>query len=61
MMRIIRSAAVLLSSIEDERIWSTTPTSKFFCYGTSAFYFCDGDAMKHLQPVLAIMAPPYPY
>src|SRR5262249_774818 len=23
--------------------------------------FCDGDAMKHLQPVLAIMAPPYPY
>jgi len=25
------------------------------------FTFYDGDAMKHLQPVLAITAPPYPY
>ena len=37
-------------------------TNQNFCCGTSTFFtIYDGDAMKHLQPVLAIMAPPYPY
>jgi hypothetical protein len=32
-----------------------------FCSTTSSGMISNGDAMKHLQPVLAITASPYPY
>ena len=39
--------------------YNTNQEVFLFCGTSSAVY--DGDAMKHLQPVLFLMAPPYPY